>query len=797
VFRGEAAVILTLLEKDVAAFSRIGVPVELLVDAGVRRVTHNEAYAVLGSNRSGDLAGILFPYRNPKSGQLVTSRLRRDNPEVDAQGKVQNKYISPYGDRRHLYFPPGSAELLADTAIRIVVVEAEKSALALTALAFRVGCRVLVIALGGCWGWKGKIGIVSGPDSERCEEKGILPDFALMEWGGRDIVICFDVNAATNSKVRTARGALAEQLIARGARVRIANLPAELAVAGINGPDDYLAHCGDAAMLAVLDTARASSEVATADAQDCVEKLESDPSAIKKLDEQAHVLDAVAAMELPEQRKALASRVAKALKRPVGEIRTAIQGRVAKRLDAQADAKQSVRRAYLLGLKVRPIELVNKLEQFFAERAHLPFGAALLLAIWALNTWTFDYFDSTPYLAIESATPGCGKSTILRLLAAVSARPEITVAMSEAVLFRTVDECHPTLLVDEAELLQGRTERAEAIRHVAHAGYTKGGVVKRCEGDRNELRVFQVYCPKAFAAIGGLRGALLDRCIVVHVEKAPRGQVRRTTRQRRLTKAAEPLRDLLEAYSVQAEDCLMKAYDQEPDAGYWVELADREAELWGPLLIHARLIARTLESRLLAAANNYCKQKQQIQAQDRNVVLASELLEVVFHYEGEEFTPGSLVSQLADKDGWAEEMCKRDEKARAARVGRFLGGFRMPGKKHKRSGTTYSRNEVISKLSLHIPLETVTSITSGTEAMESARNVVNGGDRTTVIKSVTSKDTENEGTGDSVTDVTVLASDSGDPKPWTPPATSSRFASDGTHAVEPAIADAEVVEVDL
>jgi hypothetical protein len=46
-------------------------------------------------------------------------------------GKVRNKYVSAYGDRRRLFFPPGSAELLRDPDVPIVLVEAEKSAVAL------------------------------------------------------------------------------------------------------------------------------------------------------------------------------------------------------------------------------------------------------------------------------------------------------------------------------------------------------------------------------------------------------------------------------------------------------------------------------------------------------------------------------------------------------------------------------------------------------------------------------------------------------------------------------------------
>ena len=41
-----------------------------------------------------------------------------------------------------------------------------------------------------------------------------------------------------------------------------------------------------------------------------------------------------------------------------------------------------------------------------------------------------------------------------------------------------------------------------------------------------ETKWFKTYCPKIFAAIGGLSGSLLDRCIVLHMERTPIGHKR-------------------------------------------------------------------------------------------------------------------------------------------------------------------------------------------------------------------------------------------------------------------------------
>ena len=133
--------------RDTAMFSRLGIPAEFISQAGIERVTDREAREKYGIVGHGDMSGIVFSYMDPMNGHRWTARARRDNPELEG-GKPRNKYISAYGDRRHLYFPPGSAELMHDPAVPIVLVEAEKSALALVTWAARMGRKLLPVADG-------------------------------------------------------------------------------------------------------------------------------------------------------------------------------------------------------------------------------------------------------------------------------------------------------------------------------------------------------------------------------------------------------------------------------------------------------------------------------------------------------------------------------------------------------------------------------------------------------------------------------------------------------------------------
>jgi hypothetical protein len=226
------------------------IPPEMLEAAGVRSVTDAEARDTLGINGhcGADLAGILFPYLSPMTGDRIGGRIRLDNPLPNDGGK----YISEAGCR-HLFFPPFLKEWLADTGVPIVIVEAEKSGLALKALADRAGRPMLVIAIGGCWGWKRKIGKRERSEGGSESETGPSKDFDLIAWQGRKVFLTFDSNATTNSSVQHARRFLAKELRQRGALVQVAEVPA---VEAVNGPDDQIAVSGDDAMLHVLDSAR-------------------------------------------------------------------------------------------------------------------------------------------------------------------------------------------------------------------------------------------------------------------------------------------------------------------------------------------------------------------------------------------------------------------------------------------------------------------------------------------------------------------------------------------------------------
>jgi putative DNA primase/helicase len=244
--------LLSLRPADLEMFHRLGITDDLLVQGQIERVTDAEAREKFGITGSAteDMSGIVYPYFSPESGWRSSARVRRDYPPMDSEGKPIKKYVAAWGDTRRAYYPPGAKELLADASVPIVLVEAEKSVLAFIAWAKREGRRLLVLGMGGCYGWRTR--------KRKRNEKGKLVDaheelFDLNYCAHREIFILLDANVAENGDVQRAEKALIAALHRRDAKVRRCRLPK---IEGVNGPDDFIGGATDEAMAKVLDSAR-------------------------------------------------------------------------------------------------------------------------------------------------------------------------------------------------------------------------------------------------------------------------------------------------------------------------------------------------------------------------------------------------------------------------------------------------------------------------------------------------------------------------------------------------------------
>jgi len=243
-----------LAEADFASLRSCGIPRKLAERAMLRRVDSAEGAELVGRNGAGDYSGIVFPYVWPGQDSVREYRLRRDHPEMEQQPdgtlKEQAKYVSPPGRRNMLYLVPGTEpEWLKDASLRVVITEGEKKTLALWVLGWHAlgdaaeRPRFLPVGLAGVWNWRGTVGKTTGPNGDRRDVKGVIPDFDRIEWKRRKVIIVFDTNVQTNNSVQKARRRLSEELARRGASVHWFEWEQRIAK-HINGIDDLIGRSG-------------------------------------------------------------------------------------------------------------------------------------------------------------------------------------------------------------------------------------------------------------------------------------------------------------------------------------------------------------------------------------------------------------------------------------------------------------------------------------------------------------------------------------------------------------------------
>jgi hypothetical protein len=182
----------------------------------------------------------------------------------------------------------------------------------------------------------------------------------------------------------------------------------------------------------------------------------------------------------------------------------------------------------------------------------------------------------------------------------------------------------------------------------------------------------------------------------------------------------------MEAFALKEAPALETIKASRPKGGHWPQFANRERQLWTPLLTIARVCGCEVEQRALAAAEAMAKAKAVVQADDPRVAKTIALAEVLGTLEQTQFLPGELVSALSETEAWGEALAEKQRqddtgKAAANLVGHFLRQFRLQSRDRKRNGTTYETAEALAKARQHVPAgpqKSATSATSATQPMK-------------------------------------------------------------------------------
>jgi hypothetical protein len=204
---------------------------------------------------------------------------------------------------------------------------------------------------------------------------------------------------------------------------------------------------------------------------------------------------------------------------------------------------------------------------------------ATAVTLWVAHSHCVDSFEISPYLAISSAEKRSGKTTTMKLLEVLAARPWRVVTPSEAVVYRKIDRDRPTVLLDEYDTIF-KDRDYEPLRALLNAGNEPGTTVPRCGGaNRDQLIDFKIYAAKALAGIGRLPETIADRAIEIRLKRKRDGEEVERFRRREVRDTAEPFRQALDALGKRYADQLSEARPDLPG-----EIDDRAADFWEPLM---------------------------------------------------------------------------------------------------------------------------------------------------------------------------------------------------------------------
>lgn len=227
-------------------------------------------------------------------------------------------------------------------------------------------------------------------------------------------------------------------------------------------------------------------------------------------------------------------------------------------------------------------ELLNDVVVFVRRFVVMTDAQAAATALWTLHTWAIDAAETTPYLHVRSPLKKSGKSRGLEVLDLLVNKPVKTANATPAAIFRTIGEQTPSLLWDEVDAVFGPKARDnEDLRALLNAGYRRGTPVLRCvgEGSKQEVKPFEVFCPKVLAGIGRLPDTIEDRSLPIALKRRTRDEHVERFREKRVREQAAPLRERMQRWAAQSMDALAEAEPDLPDA-----LDDRAQDVCEPLL---------------------------------------------------------------------------------------------------------------------------------------------------------------------------------------------------------------------
>lgn len=222
-----------------------------------------------------------------------------------------------------------------------------------------------------------------------------------------------------------------------------------------------------------------------------------------------------------------------------------------------------------------------------------------LVALYVMGSYFYEGFPSFPYLHLHGEK-GSGKTTLAKVIAALSFNGDFQVNPTLASLARGTEELKGLVVIDEAEKQSQREQGRSDLGQILNAGYQRGAKRKVCDMDNgNKIVAFDLYCPKVICNIFGLNDTTKNRCITVKMQKIEKANLNKQDPEKSES-IREISRRMYDILMSKSKD-LLACFDEvnKMDKFSYLEtnidhpalrVFGRERELYLPLISIARLI---------------------------------------------------------------------------------------------------------------------------------------------------------------------------------------------------------------
>jgi hypothetical protein len=244
-------------------------------------------------------------------------------------------------------------------------------------------------------------------------------------------------------------------------------------------------------------------------------------------------------------------------------------------------------------------DLLSRCQAFLRSYVHFEDERLyVLLAAWSLSTYVYVLFSHFGYLFLHSQFKRSGKTRVEEVLSHLCFEATGPLNSPTVPTIRDTAREGGTLILDTLERWKGKSPEAySAAMELLDAGFRNGGTVaKMVPSDDGQWRreLISVFAPYVLAAIAesSLADTALDRSFVIQMHRKDIRIKKRKYDFNRADKECVAVRDDLYIWALQNAAALANTYSGqklEVDLDR-LELNDRAADIWKPLLAVARFL---------------------------------------------------------------------------------------------------------------------------------------------------------------------------------------------------------------